>query len=235
MFEIPYFILFIIFSVLFVIIKAIKADEVQFNNQIINSLLPYSTIIKVIPAGLAIIFVLMNQHESVFLSLVLAGGLLFCLFGDAGMEKGLIPGLPLFLVAQVLLIVALVGQSVTIGVSTEAIIITGIITIAIIAYDIFFIRYLESSDKGLGEFRIPVIIYCIFLSGMFLSTVFLWTSSNIPEFGLVVLGGLLFVISDSIIAVREFHHPISNNIVKVMSTYYSAIFLLSLSSIIQFM
>ena len=234
MFEIPYLIGFIFFAVLFIVIKAIKADELQFTNQIIDSLLPYSTIIKIIPVGLAIMFVLVNQHESVFLSLVLSLGLLFCLLGDAGMEKGLIPGLPLFLVAQILLIATFVGQSITIGTSTEAIIITGLVTIAIVVYDVFFIRYLETSEKGLGEFRIPVIIYCVFLSGMFLSTVLLWTSSNVQEFGLVVLGGLLFVISDSIIAIREFHHPITNNIVKVMSTYYTAIFLLSLSSLMQF-
>jgi uncharacterized membrane protein YhhN len=234
MFEIPYLIAFVFFAVLFIVIKAIKANELQFNNQIVNSLLPYSTGVKIIPAGLAIIFVLVNQHESVFLSLFLSLGLLFCLLGDAGMEKGLIPGLPLFLVAQILLIVTFVGESLTIGISTEAFIITGLVTIAVAGYDVFFIRYLETSEEGLGEFRIPVIIYCVFLSGMFLSTLLLWTSSNTQEFGLVVLGGLLFVISDSIIAIREFHHPITNNIIKVMSTYYSAIFLLSLSSIMQF-
>ena len=40
------------------------------------------------------------------------------------MERGLIPGLPLFLVAQIVLTIGFVGQSFTIGISTESIIIT---------------------------------------------------------------------------------------------------------------
>lgn len=234
MLEIPYFFAFVFFSMLYIIIKAIKVGELHFENQFIKKVIPYSTSIKTIPAGLAIVFVLANQHESIFLSVILAAALLFCMFGDIGMEKGLIPGLLLFLVAQILFILTFVGQSYTVGITTESLIITGIITIGIVGYDVFFIRYLESSEKGLGKFRMPVIIYCIFLSGMFLSTVLLWTSSSIGEFGLVVLGGFLFVISDSIIAIREFHYLIPNNIVKVMSTYYSAIFLLSLSSLTYF-
>ncbi|MHA1236884.1 MAG: lysoplasmalogenase family protein, partial [Candidatus Hodarchaeales archaeon] len=75
---------------------------------------------------------------------------------------------------------------------------------------------------------------CVFLSGMFLSTFLLWMSSGVMELGIVVLGGLLFVISDSFIAIREFHHQINYSTLKVMTTYYSAIFLLSLASLIQF-
>ena len=150
------------------------------------------------------------------------------------MEKGILVGLPLFLVGQILFIVSFLGQALTIGVDMESILITAVAILGMIIYVIFFLRYLESSEKGLGEFRIPVLIYCTFLSGMFISTVLLWTSLGVMEFGLVVLGGLLFVISDSIIAIREFHHPISHSVLKVMSTYYTAIFFLSLSSLVQF-
>jgi uncharacterized membrane protein YhhN len=155
------------------------------------------------------------------------------MFGDIGMEKGLIPGLPLFLVGQVFFIVAFLGQSLTIGVNGESILITAIVTLVMIIYVLFILRYLESSEKGLGKFRIPVIIYCAFLSGMFLSTILLWMNTSMT-FALVAIGGVLFVISDSIIAVREFHHPIKNSVLKIMSTYHAAIFLLSLSSLVQF-
>ncbi|MHA1513175.1 MAG: lysoplasmalogenase [Candidatus Hodarchaeales archaeon] len=228
MYEIPYS------AVLYIIIKALKGEELHFENKILLKLLPFSTIIKAIPAGLTIVFVLINNNESFFLHVILGMALLFCMFGDIGMEKGLIPGLLMFLVGQILFIVAFVGQALTTEINIEPLLITAVVTLGMIVYIILFLRYLESSEKGLGEFRIPVLLYCVFLSGMFLSTFLLWMSSGVMELGIVVLGGLLFVISDSIIAIREFHHQINYSTLKVMTTYYSAIFLLSLASLIQF-
>ncbi|MCK4847479.1 MAG: lysoplasmalogenase [Candidatus Heimdallarchaeota archaeon] len=234
MYEIPYLVIFGFFALLFMVLKSMDQDELQFKNTILTKLIPISTLIKAIPAGLAILFVLLNNNDSFFMYAVLGLALLFCMFGDIGMEKGILVGLPLFLVGQILFIVTFLGQALTSGIETEAILITAVTTIGMIIYVLLFLRYLESSEKGLGEFRIPVIVYCTFLSGMFLSTVLLWMSSGRMEFGLVALGGLLFVISDSIIAVREFHHPISHGVLKVMSTYHTAIFLLSLSCLIHF-
>jgi uncharacterized membrane protein YhhN len=231
MYEIPYFIVFSVFALLFLIIKSIKEDELQLNNKTLSKLLPFSTVIKAVPAGLAVVFVILNSNESIYMYAVLGLALLFCMFGDIGMEKGLIPGLPIFLVGQVLFIVAFLGQSLTIGVRGESVLITAVVTLVMIIYVLFILRYLESSEKGLGEFRVPVIIYCVFLSGMFISTILLWMNTTMI-FALVAIGGALFVISDSIIAIREFHHPIKNGVLKVMSTYHAAIFLLSLSSIL---
>ena len=233
MYEIPYFIIFSFFALLFMILKAIKEEELQFENNLLSKLIPFSTVIKAVPAGLSVIFVLLNGNESIYLYAALGLALLFCMFGDIGMEKGLIPGLPLFLVGQVLFIVAFLGHSLTLRVNGESILITTIVTLVMIIYVLFILRYLESSEKGLGEFRVPVIIYCAFLSGMFISTILLWMNTTMT-FALVAIGGAFFVISDSIIAIREFHHPIKNGVLKVMSTYHAAIFLLSLSSILQF-
>ncbi|MHA2216842.1 MAG: lysoplasmalogenase [Candidatus Hodarchaeales archaeon] len=233
MFEIPYFIIFSFFSLLFMILKAIKEEELQFESDLLSKLFLFSTVFKAVPAGLSVMFVLLNSNDSIYLYAVLGLALLFCMFGDIGMEKGLIPGLPLFLVGQVLFIVAFLGQSLTIGVNGESILITAIVTLVIIIYVLFILRYLESSEKGLGKFRVPVIIYCAFLSGMFVSTILLWMNTTMT-FALVAIGGAFFVISDSIIAIREFHHPINHSVLKIMSTYHAAIFLLSLSSIIQF-
>ena len=209
-----------------------KSKEITLNSGILNKFTRYSTIIKIFPAGLAILFTLYNGHESIYLSLVLSLGLFLCMLGDLGMERGLIPGLPIFLVAQVVLLIAFIGHSFEIGVTTDSLLLSGVVAVGTVVYIILFLRYLESSDKGLGKFRTPVLIYCVFISLMLTSTVLLWTSSGIIEFGVVVLGALLFVISDSTIAVREFHHDFSYREIKVMSTYYAAIFLLSLSPLI---
>jgi uncharacterized membrane protein YhhN len=234
MYEIPYLVIYFFFALLFMVLKAIKQEELQFDNSLLTKLLPFSTLIKAIPAGLAIVFVILNNNESIFMYAGLGLALLFCMLGDIGMEKGLIPGLPLFLVGQILFIVTFIGQVLNIGIDLQALVITAVVTLGIVIYLFLFLRYLESSEKGLGEFRIPVLVYCAFLSGMFISTVMLWMNTGIAELSIVALGGLLFVVSDSIIAVREFHHPINHGTVKVMATYHAAIFLLSLSCLIQF-
>jgi uncharacterized membrane protein YhhN len=232
--EIPYLVIFSFFALVFMILKAMKEKELQFENSLLTKLLPFSTLIKAVPVGLAIVFVLINNNDSIFMYAILGLALLFCMFGDIGMEKGILVGLPLFLVGQILFVVTFLGQALIIGVNMDSILITAVATLIMIVYVILFLRYLESSEKGLGELRIPVLIYCTFLSGMFLSTILLWMSSGVMELGLVAIGGSLFVISDSIIAVREFHHRINHGVLKIMSTYHTAIFLLSLSSLTQF-
>ncbi|MHA1206514.1 MAG: lysoplasmalogenase family protein, partial [Candidatus Hodarchaeales archaeon] len=191
MYEIPYLVIFSFSAVLYIIIKALKVEELHFKNKILLKLLPFSTIIKAIPAGLTIVYVLINNNESFFLHVILGMALLFCMFGDIGMEKGLIPGLLMFLVGQILFIVVFVGQALTTEMNVEPLLITAVVTLGMIVYIILFLRYLESSEKGLGEFRIPVLLYCVFLSGMFLSTFLLWMSSGVMELVIVVLGGLL--------------------------------------------
>ncbi|PWI46724.1 hypothetical protein CEE45_15330 [Candidatus Heimdallarchaeota archaeon B3_Heim] len=234
MIEIIYFVCFWFFSLLYIVVKSLKSNEIKFNSDFLNNLTQYSTIIKVFPAGLATLFTLYNGHDSIYLSLILSLGLFFCMLGDLGMEKGLIPGLPIFLVAQILLLVTFTGQAIEIGITSDSLLLTGFVAVVMVVYIFLFLRYLESSVKGLGKFRIPVLIYCIFISGMLSSTVLLWTTLGRLVIGLMVLvvGGLLFVFSDSIIAIREFHHDFSYREIKVMSTYFAAIFLLSLSPLI---
>jgi uncharacterized membrane protein YhhN len=171
------------------------------------------------------------QPSDLIFYLILVGALLFCLAGDLGMEKGLIPGLPLFLIAQTLFFIAFLYQSAVNIITIGSLVLPILIGLAISIFLLFFLRYLESSEKGLGKLRFPVIIYCIVIGLMLVSTILLWTTTMKAEIALIVLGGLLFVISDSIIAVKEFHHEISYREIKVMSTYYSAIFLLSLSAL----
>jgi len=232
MIEILYFLTFWFFSILYILVKSVKSGEMQFNAKILSKLAPFSTFIKMVPAGLAAIFVWYNGHESIYLSLVLTTGLFFCMLGDIGMERGLIPGLPLFLVAQIILIISFTGQALDLGISSEALVLTGVVIMGMLIYLVIFVRYLDSSEKGLGKFKTPVIIYCIFISGMLSSAVMLWSTSKAMEFVAVVIGGASFVISDSIIAIREFHHDISHRELKVISTYHIAIFLLSLSPLL---
>ena len=135
--------LFWFFALFYILVKTMKSKEITLNSGILNKFTRYSTIIKIFPAGLAILFTLYNGHESIYLSLVLSLGLFLCMLGDLGMERGLIPGLPIFLVAQVVLLIAFIGHSFEIGVTTDSLLLSGVVAVGTVVYIILFLRYLD--------------------------------------------------------------------------------------------
>ncbi|MFX0092433.1 MAG: hypothetical protein ACFFBD_11775, partial [Candidatus Hodarchaeota archaeon] len=94
-----YLAIFVIVSVIFVLLKSSKENEINFLNDWIQHL-PGNVfpVLKGIPAISAALFVFLTMPEvSLFFILVIAG-LIFCLFGDLGIMKNLLLGLVLFLV-----------------------------------------------------------------------------------------------------------------------------------------
>ncbi|UCG02920.1 MAG: lysoplasmalogenase [Candidatus Heimdallarchaeota archaeon] len=191
-----------------------------------------STFIKGLPAIFAAFFVLIMRLNDSFFYLILFGAFFFCFAGDIGLEKGILIGLPLFLIAQFLLSIAFLGQAVAIGLTINNLILSTVVVFVVVLYMFMFLRYLDSSETGLGEFKIPVIAYCVVISLMFVSSFLLWIAIGKLESIVVVFGALIFIVSDSLIGIHEFHHKISKNVLKVMVTYYIAIFLLSLSVLV---
>ncbi|MHA1214226.1 MAG: lysoplasmalogenase family protein [Candidatus Hodarchaeales archaeon] len=229
MFESIYFPVLVIFGVFWIVLKGIREGEFKiFEEQ--AKLLPDTLVtgLKAMPALLVTLFVVANPLDNVVFHFLLIGAFVFCLLGDIGMEKGLLTGLPLFLVAQLLFILSFTSSVLVFGLVTNAFFLTILTLIGTAVYVYVLLYYLDSSEKGLGSFKKPVIVYACCLGLMFTSSVFLWLTVSKVELLVVVLGALLFVLSDSMIAVREFHHRFSMAYTLVMSTYYSAIFLLSL-------
>ncbi|WP_455143130.1 lysoplasmalogenase family protein [Candidatus Hodarchaeum mangrovi] len=232
MLELIYIACFFIVGLCWILIKGVRENQlVFFQNEIMNFPKNLVTLIKGIPAGIAVLFVLLIRPDDSLFYFIIAGALFFCMLGDIGMEKGLIPGLPLFLVAQVLFAFGFILKALDYEITANSIILTSLATVGIVIYIILLLRYLESSDKGLGAFKLPVIIYTCCISIMLISTIFLWITSTILNILFLILGALLFVTSDSLIAIREFHHRFSNDFIIVMGTYYPAILLLSLAAI----
>ncbi|MBS1669509.1 MAG: lysoplasmalogenase [Bacteroidetes bacterium] len=92
-------------------------------------------------------------------------------------------------------------------------------------YVVFLFLLLEPS---LGSLKIPVLVYALVLSAMFLSAIQAFDISK-QSFGKIcVLGSLFFVISDSLLAIDKFraHFPMAS--FTVMATYITAQFLLVL-------
>lgn len=67
--------------------------------------------------------------------------------------------------------------------------------------------------------RIPVAVYAIVIATMAQSVLNLRNTIPAAAFSSMMLGALLFVLSDSLIAVNKFGHPFSGAHVAVISTY----------------
>ncbi len=75
-----------------------------------------------------------------------------------------------------------------------------------------------------GDMRIPVTAYMIAISLMAIAAGF----RNDPQFIWVAVGALVFMVSDTLIAVNLFVTPFANSGVAVMTTYYVAQLLICL-------
>jgi uncharacterized membrane protein YhhN len=78
----------------------------------------------------------------------------------------------------------------------------------------------------LGAMKIPVMIYAIVITSMVLAALFRIGKTTTSSFWMVFLGALLFMLSDSIIAINKFLSPISMAGFWIMLTYMTAQFLI---------
>jgi uncharacterized membrane protein YhhN len=228
-----YSIAFWISAIMFILIQSIQDDEFSIKSDCIKNMpKPLSTLIKAIPAGLAATFVfLLRPSDALFYFLIILG-LFLCLLGDICMEIGLLPGLGLFALAQIDFTVTFLLQSLVFSITMEAMLLLSLVIAIVAVYVILLLRYLRSSEPGLGKFRIPIIFYAFVISIMLCLSVLLWITSGILLGIVVVCGATIFVISDSMIGITEFHHKMAKEAIKVLGSYYLAIFLLSLSVLI---
>jgi uncharacterized membrane protein YhhN len=76
----------------------------------------------------------------------------------------------------------------------------------------------------LGDFKIPVILYAFVLILMVLQALFRFGHTTRKSFTLVFIGALLFMISDSFIAINKFLNSFESAQLVIMSTYLIAQF-----------
>jgi len=91
--------------------------------------------------------------------------------------------------------------------------------IALIGYLLYGVLMLAVLSGGLGELLIPVVAYMSILLLMALATIFSEKSN-----AWLVVGGVSFVLSDSLIGFDKFYMPIENVHFAIMITYYFAQF-----------
>jgi uncharacterized membrane protein YhhN len=147
---------------------------------------------------------------------LLSAAFLFCAAGDAalayGDEDNLTVGLGLFLVAQILFVATFTRDF-----RIQKPRIPGAVCLVIYAVLMGFIL-----RPFLEDMALPVYVYLSVITVMGITASF-----RHPSSGLVAGGALLFIASDSILAIAEFHGAFWASDYLVMITYYLAIFLIA--------
>lgn len=79
---------------------------------------------------------------------------------------------------------------------------------------------------GLGVMLIPVVVYMLVILAMGTTAFLRKDKANILSYGLVFLGAICFMASDSILALNKFHQPIPYSNISIMVTYAIAQYLI---------
>ena len=87
--------------------------------------------------------------------------------------------------------------------------------------------------ENLGGLRIPVLIYMAAIMGMFIAVAARKDDVTKLSYSLVLVGAILFIVSDSILALNKFYKPILYPQVSIMLTYGLAQFLITLGVLKQ--
>lgn len=184
--------------------------------------LALKVVFKLIPMALIIIYAFskLPASPSPALRLVIMG-LFFCMLGDGFIAVSFVAGLGAFLVGHLFYLTGFLKMAHITKFRLAAIIPIGL-------YSWLIGRQLIASlaAEGNDTLVMPVIAYMLVISIMALSAILTGSKRAIA-------GSLLFVISDSILSWNMFVSGVVYSDVLIMTTYYSAQFLIacSLSSI----
>jgi alkenylglycerophosphocholine/alkenylglycerophosphoethanolamine hydrolase len=210
----------------FAIVSTYLQDKASTGEKKLASL---TTLVKVIPALSAVVFVILFRPPTLF-TILLAAALVFCMFGDVGMEVDLVPGIGMFLIAHILFVTNFLWQASTLGFASLPVALAAFCMGIGIVYVFMLIRYLRSSGPEVPPFILKAgSLYFIIIFATLSTSLLLWQTTPAILGYLPVWGALIFIVSDSFIGINAFHHDISHEEYYIMPTYYLAIFLLSLS------
>jgi hypothetical protein len=190
----------------------------------------YQTVVKAIPTILAFVYLFDALLVGSIFAILLGISLIFCVLGDVAMEKDIVPGIGMFLLAHLFFTVNFLWQGISLTVNLTNALIAILCFGGFVVYVFMYIRYLKSAGPEIPDFVLKAgSFYFILISATLSTSLLLWLTTGALWGFLPVIGALFFVISDSIIALNEFHHELSHPEYLIMPTYYLAIFLLSLS------
>ncbi|SHJ09026.1 lysoplasmalogenase [Flavobacterium terrae] len=147
-------------------------------------------------------------------------GDIILMFTDKG-ELYFIFGLVSFLVAHIIFILLFTKQEKE-NTSTNKLFWIGLVIVGIYLFGMLSLLY-----PSLGDLKIPVTVYAITISTMLLMAIKGYFNWKKPNNLTVLLGALIFVSSDSILAINKFHSELPKSGFLIMITYIVAQFLIT--------
>ncbi|HYY58023.1 MAG TPA: lysoplasmalogenase [Pyrinomonadaceae bacterium] len=176
---------------------------------------------------LTIIFIILiaalrKNPASEFYRYAIVAGLVFSLAGDIFLmlpRDRFIAGLASFLLAHLFYIAAFTLEGVRAPDPLYA--------LPFAVYGVVMLRVLL---PGLGRLKAPVIIYMLVIMLMAWQALERWMTTAQQGSAQAFMGALLFVISDSVLALNRFKRPLPSAQLYIMTTYFTAQWLIALST-----
>ncbi|NHJ86119.1 MAG: hypothetical protein FK734_11705 [Asgard group archaeon] len=238
-FIILYIIAFLFTSTIYIILYSIKKNELQIKSQRIADT-PLVTIrsIKLLATVCVFLFVVFSApiYDVFFIILIVA--FLFCLLGDISIIWNWYIGLIIFLLSHLLFstayLVELTNIDVFVFINNGSFITLGIILFLFLCVAGLMYFYLRDKLKERYARSLKInFSLLIYQLGIFLhiTTAFFFAQNHFqiqPGIVVVAIGSILFLTSDILLVVREYHHVPKLSVFLTMSTYYGALFLISL-------
>jgi uncharacterized membrane protein YhhN len=177
----------------------------------------YLTKPLIIPT-LAATYIVSLRVKKIIWKDALLWGLFFSWIGDLLLQKEayFVPGLASFLTAHVFYIFFF---SRTVSQQTSFFKLRPVMLIAVMAY---LVELLYLLWPHLGEMKIPVALYGVTISVMLSAALWQYQKLDNQTALFFVIGALMFVISDSILALNKFRSPFAQSGIFIMSTYILA-------------
>jgi uncharacterized membrane protein YhhN len=183
-------------------------------------------ILKMLMIPLLVILFLLNlKPAGNRLHMLILAGLLFCWAGDILLEVPgqyadlFVPGLGCFLLGHVMYLLVFFltpGENFLFRKGS-------FFLVPVVLYGALLVWWLYN---GLGNMRIPVIAYAVVILTMLAGAINRKEKVNSISYFLVLTGAILFVISDSAIAINKFGHHFTGSSIVVMTTYLAAQYLI---------
>lgn len=145
-------------------------------------------------------------------------GLLFCLVGDIFLldEANFVFGLGAFLLAHLLFTISFVALD------KFKLYLTPLLVLFALGLGYYLFLY-----PSLGSLAVPVFLYFLFIVVMCWQGISLYLWKKTKAHGMIAIGVVLFLLSDSILALNKFIVPLAWSGVLVLSTYWAAVALLA--------
>jgi uncharacterized membrane protein YhhN len=182
---------------------------------------------------LIIIFLANIKIQLSLLNWLMLAGLIFSWGGDIMLEwpasEGtmFVPGLVLFLLAHIMYLTVFIKTPGSNFIRKS----NALVLLPVFIYGVILIALLYGNLK---EMKVPVIIYAAMILLMLSSAVNRKEKVNQKSYWIMLAGAILFVVSDSAIAINKFTYQFSNAGILIMSTYILAQFLIVTGYIYQF-